>query len=126
MKTDQETYGYSWDNRSYYGYTVVRCNSMIKRKTQFKYFLGGGVLIVLLSVSVNFYYSKKEYKEGFAFIISKVEATPAMRLRLYDRNGNKLNTQQYVFFTREGIVAGDSIVKIPNSNFLTIYRKVEN
>jgi hypothetical protein len=65
---------------------------------------------------------KYEKKLAINFEVYRVETTPALRSVLYDRKGNKLRLQRFVFFERHEIKPGDIIKKEKDSEVLKVYR----
>lgn len=76
------------------------------------------IVIVFFSIRQN----KLEKEMGINFQVERVEVTPALRVSLYDKNGNKLRLQRFVFFERHGIQPNDIIVKKKGSKVLEVYR----
>lgn len=84
------------------------------------------VIFVISIVFLIVYSSIKQIKIERDIIINfevyKVETTPAMRSVLFDKKGNKLRLQRFVFFKRHDIKPGDIIVKDKGSDVLKVYR----
>lgn len=83
-------------------------------------------LVAILTVAYSFrtYYRTKYKNQDIAFVVSKITSTPALRINLYDENGNELDFHNnFTLFQSTGIEIGDSISKHPNSTNLNIYRR---
>lgn len=86
------------------------------------------LLLFFISVIVlTIFYSKKaiEYERNLEinFKVSRVEITPALRAVLYDKDGNKLRLQRFVFFERHGIQPNDIVLKEAGAEVLKVYRE---
>ncbi len=86
------------------------------------------LLLFFISVIVlTIFYSKKaiEYERNLEinFKVSRVEITPALRAVLYDKDGNKLRLQRFVFFERHGIQPNDIVLKEAGAEVLNVYRE---
>ncbi len=86
------------------------------------------ILLFFISVIVlTIFYSKKaiEYERNLEinFKVSRVEITPALRAVLYDKDGNKLRLQRFVFFERHGIQPNDIVLKEAGAEVLKVYRE---
>lgn len=79
-------------------------------------------IVLLCTFILNNYYSRKEFSEEIYFIVDKIEETPALRCYFYDKNGERLILNTYVFYVPSEIKRGDIITKKANSNHLIIYR----
>lgn len=79
-------------------------------------------VVVVLTVILSLMQVKNERKLAINFEVDRVKTTPALRSVLYDKNGNKLRLQRFVFFERHGIKPGDIIVKEKDSEVLKVYR----
>lgn len=66
--------------------------------------------------------TKSEKSIAIDFTVERIEKTPALRILLYDKYGNKLKLQRFVFFERHGIQRNDVIVKDAGSEVLKVYR----
>lgn len=97
----------------------------IKMKTNKKILFVSLFLTAILIVShiCSSFYSKEELESELHFVVAKVENTPLLKTRLYDKSGNKLSLHSYTFFSFYKIQAGDSIAKDANSPMLNIFRK---
>ena len=93
----------------------------MKRKSMFFLVIFAAVVIVL-TVVLSLRQVKYEKKLAINFEVYRVETTPALRSVLYDRKGNKLRLQRFVFFERHEIKPGDIIKKEKDSEVLKVYR----
>ena len=84
------------------------------------------VIFVSIVVVVTVYFSIRqtnlEKEMAINFKVERVEITPALRAVLYDKNGNKLRLQRFVFFERHGIQPNDIVVKEEGAEVLKVYR----
>lgn len=86
-------------------------------------------LVTTLTVTYSFrtYYRTKYKNQHIAFVVSKITSTPALRINLYDENGNELAFHNnFTLFQSTGIEIGDSISKHPDSTNVNIYRRTAN
>jgi len=79
-------------------------------------------VVIVLTVVLSLRQVKYEKKLAINFEVYRVETTPALRSVLYDRKGNKLRLQRFVFFERHEIKPGDIIKKEKDSEVLKVYR----
>jgi hypothetical protein len=84
------------------------------------------VVFVTIVVFATVYFSisrtNLEKKMEINFKVERIEITPALRAVLYDKSGNKLRLQRFVFFERHGIQPNDIVVKEAGAEFLKVYR----
>lgn len=84
------------------------------------------VVFVAIVFFATVYFSirrtNSEKEMAINFTVEKVEITPALRAVLYDKNGNKLRLQRFVFFERHGIQPNDIVVKEAGAEVLKVYR----
>lgn len=84
------------------------------------------VVFVAIVAFATVYFSisktKLEKEMAINFKVEKIEITPALRAVLYDKSGNKLRLQRFVFFERHGIQPNDIVVKEAGAEVLKVYR----
>ncbi|MFB9057516.1 hypothetical protein ACFFU9_12270 [Mariniflexile ostreae] len=84
------------------------------------------VVFVIIVTFSTIYFSIRinnlEKKMEIDFKVERVEITPAFRVVLYDKSGNKLRLQRFVFFERHGILPNDIVIKEAGSETLNVYR----
>ena len=78
--------------------------------------------VALLIVSFSIKQTRVERDIVINFKVDSVQTTSALRSVLFDKNGNKLRLQRFVFFERHDIKPGDIIVKDEGSEVLKVYR----
>ncbi len=81
-------------------------------------------LTIVVFVTVYFSISRTNSEKEMAidFTVEKIEITPALRAVLYDKDGNKLRLQRFVFFERHAIQPNDIVVKEAGAEVLKVYR----
>ena len=79
------------------------------------------VIIIVSTIILSINQSNKEKKIGIDFEVHKIETTPALRLVLYDKMGEKLDFQHFVFYNSHHVKVGDIIFKDENSDTLKVY-----
>lgn len=92
---------------------------MLKRFLFIPIFLVLVLLVTWISVSYN---DKRDQAIVINFVIAKIEESRTFRCILYDRNGEELDLDNYVFYTGHYKV-GDSLTKKANSRDLYCYRR---
>ena len=84
------------------------------------------VIFVSIVVFATIYFSisrtNLEKEMAIDFKVERIEITPALRAVLYDKDGNKLRLQRFVFFERHGIQPNDIVVKEAGAEVLQVYR----
>ncbi len=79
-------------------------------------------IVVLATVYLSISRTKLEKQMAIDFTVERIEITPTLRAVLYDKSGNKLRLQRFVFFERHGIQPNDIIVKEAGAEVLKVYR----
>lgn len=79
-------------------------------------------IIVFATLYCSEVQTNSEKAMDINFKVANIEVTPALRVRLYDKDGNKLNLQRFVFLRSDGIQRNDVIVKEKDSEFIKVYR----
>ncbi|TKC06370.1 hypothetical protein FA047_13755 [Pedobacter frigoris] len=79
--------------------------------------------IVFFTIANTFVNSRKEFIEGYYFVINKIRVTPTKRLILYNKEGKEFLFWNYSIMLEERLSVGDSVFKAPCSEFLYLYKK---
>lgn len=80
------------------------------------------VTIIVSTIILSMNQINKEQKMRINFEVSKIETTPALRSVFYNKIGEKLDLQRFVFYNFHDVKVGDIIVKEENSDTLKVYR----
>lgn len=70
----------------------------------------------------TYYHSKNEYRDTYAFKISKINVTLTRSLEVYDEN-KMISFWNFSLRETDNIKVGDYLIKDSCSQFLYIYRK---
>lgn|SRR5690554_1271158 len=90
-------------------------------KKQMVFLIGFVMIIVVLTIIFSRNQINDEKQMEINFEVNKVETTPALRSVFYNKEGDKLDLQRFVFYDFHDIKKGDIIVKDKNSEILRVY-----
>lgn len=79
-------------------------------------------ITVIVTVYLSISRTNSEKEMAINFRVKRVEITPALRAVLYDKDGNKLRLQRFVFFERHRIQPDDILIKEAGAEVLKVYR----